>query len=343
MSNYKKHILSEIHINNHIKPIRNIYLPTEKCNTLEFNSSNTVNTYTNLVPGLYKIIISSNIYYFILDESTEYKDVLYINNICNVYIMHNNIKKYIKLYMLSDYITTYESSYQIKNTVETFLDGIIVEGETIYSNKSIDSPSELQSLNTITISTSNDKDSDELKILLKNSIKRLPCGICDTFFMDSVYCNAFTIHNIGRTILSGSEPWEIIEKYCDSDYNVFFCNYDNIAIGNNKNYINCCSLESTVFNELTNYNGSCICIGNSNSTKGVYVKIQKQYAEDLLEFKGFLRKQIIDYKPFIVEYLLDKPIYKSVLLDEYHVKTFFKNTSIKINVDNATFLTRNFK
>lgn len=386
MSNYRKQILSEIFVNNHINPINTIYLKTRNFTKLNFNNSISVNMYTNLRPGLYSIIINSISYFFILDEETELNDKLYIHNIYNAYVIHNNIKKNIIIYAQSNNITEpvkyytidakssgltydeqskllsannaiYDSSsklimlngtasvvslYEIKNTVESFLDGIIVEGETIYNTKNIDNPCDLQSINSIIINTYNGPESDELKILLKNPIKRLPCGICDLFFMDSIYCNAFTIHNIGRTILSGSEPWEILNDYCNSDYNVFFYNCSNIAIGTNKDFINCCSLNSVAFNNLAS-SGTSICMGNSESSRGIYIKIQKQYAQDLQEFKNFLRKQILNYKPFIVEYLLDKPIYKSVLLDEYHVKTFFKNTNIKINANNTTFLTRNFK
>ena len=48
-------------------------------------------------------------------------------------------------------------------------------------------------------------------------------------------------------------------------------------------------------------------------------------------FKQWLFDQMDKGSPVIVEYALNSIIYRTVLIDEYHIKTYFSKTNIKLD------------
>lgn len=236
------------------------------------------------------------------------------------------------------------TSFTINNTVNSYLDGIIIEGKTYDSYKDLNDPCRLTAIDAIKIATSkNENETDDLlKIKLKNPIKSLPSGEHDILYINCNTCNAFIVNNIMRLTLSGSEQWELVKSLCDFNYNVFKLKYDNMSINNG--CVNCSHLNTVDFDELYSYDNNCISIGNTIDSAGVYIKIRKDIANDLLHFKKLLKDNLISSRAFIVDYLSSVPRIKSVLLDEYHVKTFFNKTLVKINVDSkVTLMAKIFK
>lgn len=238
------------------------------------------------------------------------------------------------------------TSFIINNTVNSYLDGIIIEGKTYDSFKDINALCKLTSIDAIKIQTSsieNDAD-DLLKIKLKNPIKSLPSGHYDTLYINCNTCDAFIINNVIRLALTGSEKWELIDSLSDYNYNVFKLKYDNMSINTDKDCIICSHLNSIGFDDLSSHDGICISIGNTIDTRGIYIKLQKDLVKDLVEFKKFLKDNMLNYNTLIVDYLSSEPTVKSILLDEYHVKTYFNKTVVKINVDSrVTLLSKFFK
>lgn len=493
MSELKKQILSEIHKINHIRTNSFLFSLSDEYIELQYDDNLQCNVYYSLSAGLYKIVINGINYCFLLDSDIEYKDTLFVYNSQKIYLLHNEKRKYIKLYLIEDVLDkniensivytqdkrhdtyikldkntvlpdwskdsilikyntcildnnpsenkipvlcngvydkksntiklygysydieskilipisdanasiiqlnsldcikiekylynnillsngTYNedsniisipsnfvydeelkrivfdqyeynyfgsTSFTINNTVNSYLDGIIIEGKTYGSFKDLYNPCKLISIDGIKIETSRKEDTidDLLKIRLKNPIKSLPSGEHDILYINCNTCNAFIVNNIMRLTLSGSEQWELVKSLCDFNYNVFKLKYDNMSINNG--CVNCSHLNTVDFDELYSYDNNCISIGNTIDSAGVYIKIRKDIANDLLHFKKLLKDNLISNRAFIVDYLSSAPRIKSVLLDEYHVKTFFNKTLVKINVDSkVTLMAKVFK
>ena len=78
------------------------------------------------------------------------------------------------------------------------------------------------------------------------------------------------------------------------------------------------------------YNGIATSYGSYGN--GFLLKISTDIVPaDLEELKRFLTHRLLSDNPVIVEYPLASFRYKSVLLDEYHIKTFYPSTIFSID------------
>ena len=208
-------------------------------------------------------------------------------------------------------------------------------------------PFEIRSISGFKIITNNEYTEDEndyLDILLKNNIKSLPNGIKDTFILNMNQQQHHLIYRIGRKIFTGNEDWKFIEIGSNKDYYLFFLKDSNVKLVNSATNMICshfnCIQSASLINSSTKNAGICSSY-DANMGNGFIIKIPKLYlgtningANKVIKFKHWLSQELKNEDPFIIEYELNKPRYKTVLLDEYHIDTYYPNTFIKVNNDN---------
>lgn len=206
-------------------------------------------------------------------------------------------------------------------------------------NKSIDDPYLLQSISKFTIITSDqplsESDGNELEILLKNNIKALPNGVKDTFILNSEQCQNHIIYRIGKLILSGNEDWEFIST--SNGLWLFWLPYKFIKLEDSNTNIICSHLNNEKASMLIDEDCSKSGIGSGYGDygNGFFVRIPAMKCEDTerptARFKRWLSNELRKGSPFVVEYALQNYIYNTVLIDEYHIKTYFSRTYVKLN------------
>ena len=305
---------------------------------------------TNLYPGLYVINIDGIDYYF---------DIPYYINELSDYIKINKhydatIRIYSKENVLNLYTQTGNNLAQqttLDYTIQDHFDMLVISGNSVLSgsNASPTNPARLTSISNVTLNTGIDSVSDmddinePLTIDLKNNIKSLPNGVKDTFYLDANNERHHITFRIGRDIFSGNEAWVLLKEYSNDDYKVFYSKNDYVSIENSDTNINCTHFPCIESSILLNKDLTTIGIATCNDTnigQGFLVKINKSLLGEIdnedddyiwvKEFNKFLYNQITTPTPTIVEYELKEPIYKSELLDEYHIHTYYPRTNVKI-------------
>lgn len=335
---YNKQLLEEFHKQNHT----HIHLRVSSINpNIPF-----IAYYNNLSIGVYNATFNNKQYLFNIQEH----DV-------NLKYDANNVAYYIKdgkrisvpLYRMDKYKYFNEKDEIIlKYTVNDYIDQLIFSGiselklQQGTSIQSIEYPADIISCDYIEVTTKNESGTkaDKLILDLKNNIKKLPNGVVDMFIMDATRCNAYCLFNIGRLILTGNEDWKIIDELSTDNYTVFFYNFDLAKIQERDDdySVVCSHFVTKPFSKFTNKqldtNSAYITLGDSNYN-GFLVSIPKSILEkDVIKFKNFLSTKF-RIKPIIIEYELKNVKTKSVLLDEYHVKTYFPKTIVSFNIGSS--------
>jgi hypothetical protein len=178
-----------------------------------------------------------------------------------------------------------------------------------------------------------------LEILLKNNLKALPDGTKDTFILNAEQQRHHLIYRVGRRVFTGNESWSICSEYCNDNCYVLFTPEPNLKENNSKTNIMCSHFEidrsSAILNTDKDVCG--MCSGNTAEYgRGFYIKIEKEFfpdeAEDKLKwFANLLLEQLKTEHPVVVEYALLTYRYRTVLIDEYHAKTYYPKTFVKLN------------
>lgn len=206
-------------------------------------------------------------------------------------------------------------------------------------NKSINDPYNLQSISKFTILTSDrplyESDGNELEVILKNNIKALPNGLKDTFILNSEQCQNHIIYRIGRLILSGNEDWQFISA--SNNLWLLWLSYKFVKLEDSNSNIICSHLNNEKASVLLNNDCTRTGIGSGfgDYGNGFFIRVPAMKCEDnedyATTFKRWLSSEMRKGSPFIVEYALQNYIYNTVLIDEYHIKTYFPKTYVKLN------------
>lgn len=180
---------------------------------------------------------------------------------------------------------------------------------------------------------------DYLEIILKNNLKALPDGTKDTFILNSEQQKHHIIYRVGRRIMTGNELWFVANDYCTDDYYIFYTTENNAKDDNSKNNIVSTHFyaqkSSVIFNKELSDEG--ICIGYTEKYgRGFYVKISKNFFEfdsdnPTQALIDYIKSEYDDEHPFIIEYALLTYKYRTILIDEYHAKTYFPRTLVRLN------------
>ena len=351
---YTRQLLCEFHETNHTfivnKETRNRFVNYIELPFDNYYINTDCNKYYNLNTGFYYTIIGIRNYFFVIDDAISGDDYLVIYNDKKAYIMRNGHKQYILLNMDIPFypMNIVNGESLLENTVNASLNNIIIGGKTdIEYPDGIDSltpyhPSKINSISDITIDTYNSSDTkkDSMIIKLKNNIKRLPNGTMDTLNINCTTCRATIIFRVGRLILTGNEDWVVYDDGYNKDYCIYFLKYNAAAVGTDDTGLLCNYYPTISCHEMLHDDTIQYAISNNNDSKntGFYFRVPKDVVtpdKDGDNFKAYLN-DCLKTNPVIVEFLLKEPRHKSVLLDEYHLKSFYPNTNVKINHNTAT-------
>lgn len=217
----------------------------------------------------------------------------------------------------------------------------VEEDEYDTSDKSLDNPYSIKSISKFYINTKPDniESYTELEVYLKNNIKSLPNGIKDTFILNSLQCQNHIIYRIGRGIITGGEECKFLETLSNNKTWLFWIPNAFIKSENADKNIVCSHFNTDSYTNIikTNNTKASVSSGYGTYKNGILIRIpilentNNINATPIIVFKNWLRSQVYNGTPVIIEYTLDEPIYKTVLLDEYHINTYFNKTNILLN------------
>lgn len=297
--------------------------------------------------GLYKFEYNNKNYVIHIPYNNDNQYII-MNNIYNLSLYIDGIYKY--------RISPYEVIENDKNEkyVNSYFDLLYICANTIYIGDtiSINAPATINRCNYINfMSFDNNNNDNELSINLPYSIGKLNNGVYDKLILDSenMICNI--ILNTNYEMLTGAFIYKYIEELSSTDTLVFFIKNENIKSNAGYDSIFCThflNLEDKVFYDKDN-NTNGIVIPN-NDDNGFLLKISKTYLDinnSTYEsaIKKFVMDKAISNNPIYIEYELSKPKYITILLDEYHLKTYYPNTLFFYNANTNVpiFVSKFFK
>jgi len=333
--------LNLLHLNNHT-PVNRICDIHKNHNDFVKDLQYTIGKpIYNMDAGLYKIIFDGIEYiidvYFKLTES----NFLMINSKYDITIYVAGNPYPVIPYKINS--TNNGSSYEI-NTVNSDIDTVVISG----AEKRIE---------YLTFRSQHGSDNDIVEIPLKYSLGKLKNGLTDYFIINTAQQTAHIILNTYKEMLTNGLDYNYVEELSDrveantKDYYIFFINRQIIKISGD---IYCTDFKPTTYNKLISnetITENYIATGTYLNNNGIWLKIKKSLfniTDKELEYNGTdiivnrFRKWIkgrMQSNPIYVEYELSNTIFSTILIDDYHIKTWYPNTTISLenNYDFSIF------
>ena len=319
------------------------------------------NSYTNLVPGMYKITIGEDIYVFVLHTTLSGIDKLVIHNQYNAYTIIRTKKERIILYKAHSGKIIETNGHVMNHTVNDYLDLLVMDGITKFTTDgtvSLSHPGKLEFISMINIKVTDENNNyEEYLFNMKAYLKGLN-KIHDTLYIDAANNKALFRFKLGRMVFTGSEPIIKIDEYSTDTVGVYF--YANPLVKPEGDVV-CTHLPVITWDNMidTSYTKNGICAG-LESNKGFYFKIRRTDCDDLEAFKNVIikwntitteelnnirnaeyseavanssnpksvRKRAAINTQFTITYELYKEQFKHLALDNYKIKTFFNKSWI---------------
>lgn len=294
----------------------------------------------DLKAGLYKVLINGIEYiidvYFELSNGDFF--VIKSENDITLYMAGSTPYRIIPYKINS--IKNISSTHSI-DSINDNIDIILLGGETDHvGSPSLDNPAKINRISSLNIITSG-TETNRNDIPLKHTLGKLPNGARDYIIINSDQLIAHDIINTSKEILSGSLNWDFEESYSNSEYYVFFAKYPNVKFNNTPDSIRCSHFESVSCDTLLDQNTKMNCIATSYDSyeNGIWIKIaasvlnihgDKDFGE---EIKKWIYTQAVSDNPIYIEYEISNTKYNTILIDEYHIKTYYPNTLINFNND----------
>lgn len=342
---YNRQLMEEFHKLNHTHTLNTVFtniefstIPEEN-KTIDESESIIIR---NLSYGIYKINIGDNNYSFILNDSI-YGDDQYIKiiNPLNAFIITPSTRKFIRLYLQNNLYDEITNSYILSNTVNAHVNKISVNGYTDFilpTGVTEQSPTNIATIKPISevniVSYNSDKSAkDNMIIHLKNPIKSTPNGVFDLFTLDCDNYIAEILFKVGRLTITGNEDWEYMKALSNDTYSIFFLSFDLIKVSIANDNIVCNYFPATSYNGMINNIKTPYCVSSyeDDSSKGIYVLMPNTVVDkDVLKFKSYLRN-LYKSNPVIIDYELSDYDYKTIILDDYRINTFYPKTILEIN------------
>ena len=332
MANFS-HMTNIIHQLNHIKPQYSAVIADKDCiiNSKDIVLNNLPHVYRDVNAGIYE-----------LDFNYDYNDRYYVNiyNPCNtggqrVVVKNKNDITYRTLsreYPLLVYRElTQEKLEYVGNSINSFLDIVALTGKTICNNPGYMHPAAIISIDKFSIETYG-SGNDIKQIDLHTELRALPNGTKDIFVMDANAQRAYIIRKVNKAIISGFDEEIIhIPTFSNASYDVYFIKRKNAKFLNDDKALICSHFKTVSYNDLINKEYSMNVIALSDDYmwrhEGFYLKIDKSIASDVSELRTFINR-LYNEEPLTIVYPLMGAKYEPVLLDEYHIKTYFGGTHI---------------
>lgn len=303
-------------------------------------------SYSEIINGL---LLEDTIFYYpkndnyqILSYDSLFEQELQNNMILNNFIITNNILEdssslQNNTILLNDIVLIMnENTNNLDNNYDSAYDIDFIELDHGTTNKD-DSYSirAIRSINKIELETSDQNGNTNIIYLeLKNCIRNLPNSAHDTLIINAEQQICQAIHRIAKRIFIGSDNWTYVSS--NSKTVLFSLNDDTIKQENNDltNYnIRCshfiCNRCSTLVDE--NYETIGIATMYGDYGNGIFVRVPINIIDmndKVNSFNKWITNELYNGRIFMIEYELTEPIYKTYLLDEYHIKTFYPITNI---------------
>lgn len=291
----------------------------------------------NLSAGLYKIVFDNAEYIINVYFDLSNGDFLLIKNKDHITLHMAGSTPYPLIPYRINSIKDITSSCNI-SSVNNNIDAIVIGGKTNYlGNPSLDNPSKINRITSLNINTKSGSDSDSLDILLTHTLGELPNGVKDYLIINSDQMIAQYTINTSKEVLSGGLNWEYKEEYSDNDYYVFFAKYSNVKPNETADSIRCSHFDSVSYNDLINKSIKKNCIATDNELNGIWIKLAASVLDihgdkDFgVEMQKWIFNRATSDNPIYIEYETCNTIYSTSLIDKYHVKTWYPNTTISIN------------
>lgn len=295
----------------------------------------------NLHAGLYKVIINEIEYIIDVYYDLRNGDFLVIKNENSIIMYMAGSEPYNIIPYRINSTKDIISACNIKS-INDSIDIIMVAGNTNYTGfPSLESPISIDRISALNINTKSKTNTDSLSIPLKHTLGKLPNGARDMVIINTDKMVIHDVINTSREILSGGLNCQYKEEYSNSDYYVFFIEYKNVKLNNTAGSIRCSHFESgscdSLLNESTKNN--CIATSYGSYGNGIWIKIaasvldihgDKNFND---EMKKWILTQAVSDNPIYIEYEITNTIYNTILIDEYHIKTWHPNTTITIYGD----------
>jgi hypothetical protein len=344
--------LKLIHTFNHTQPIRLCDIHSGHSDLIKILDYTIGERIYNLQAGLYKVIFGKKEYIIDVYFDLSNGDFLIIKNKDNITLYMAGSTPYPIIPYEINSIKNIQNNHNIK-TVNDSIDIITVAGKTRYAGStSPGMPMDINRTSSIIVETNSGNNSDSLYIPLKYTLGELSNGARDYVVINTDQLIAHNIINTSKEILSGSLDWEYKEEYSDSDYYVFFTKYPNVKYNNSPDSIRCSHFESISCDSLLNKSvkGNYIATSFDKYDNGLWIKINK----DILdihgdknfgrEMKKWILAQAISDSPIYIEYEISNTIYDTILIDEYHIKTWHPNTTVTAyNCNGISLFYKSFK
>lgn len=314
---------------NNIYYIFHAYLPTlEEDNYVYIDSP--INSYIKIGIKKFPIILYKRI---LLTDDNEY--ITQLNNTVNNYIDLMIINGYSYTEISDDYLLDHIISLQ-NDTNSSFDDIDFVEqAHGAVNIEDSGNVGVIRSIRKIELETSDQNGhTHSIYLQLKNPLRSLPNLIHDTIIINAEKQLCQVIHRISRRVFIGSDNWTFVSK--NSTTALFYLNDNNIKKENNGTVeynIRCTHFVCTQTSVLldTNYDTPGIATAYGEYNNGIFIRVLLDNIDsnDLINsFNRWIANEFHNYTPMMIEYQLTNPIYKTYLLDEYHLKSFYPITNI---------------
>lgn len=357
---FNMRMTSIIHSNNHTRftrvcnLARSHYRDQSLITELTLDPTTDHNEFFGLIAGLYKIKFGPDEYIMDLPISLYPNESIFIDSPFQAYTMartkdlHVNLYKLIGLHDLQD-------QYVLEDTLNNHLDMLFINGRTIMpeGEPSLANPVEYKSMDNLVYKTVSGYDGteSELTLTIREPLRSMNNGLKDLMVVNSDVERHHITTKIGRTILSGYDKLVELPQYKNGPSLLFYYQNQNVGYANDAGNIRCTHFKSFKCSDITRisvrsdgiaavsqefaeangfYNGCLIRISQDE-----LVEYGSEYAKTNAEKLGVLIDRCLRTKPLTIEYVLQDYSRRVLLLDEYHVKTFYGSTTF-IPADNTT-------
>lgn len=241
-------------------------------------------------------------------------------------------------------ILLYEREYPkdakiVNNTINEYFNVLAISGRTIidYTGPvNIYSPCKLTPITALHVETKNEDESDhQIRTFnLHHELRSLPNITRDLFVIDAENERAYILYKVGHTNITGLEEITRVETFCNPKYSVYFIKDERVVKTDDPKALACTHFESIKYDKFRQleFNQNAICISYDDwRGNGFYIKISNDIAPTTEKFIKFINDDLFKENKLEVMYPLLNPYQANVLLDDYHVKTFFNKTKILVN------------
>lgn len=300
-----------------------------------------------LPAGIYKTTLEDgleyafDLYYPLLDSPNHFL----VKNNGNMYMVINSVHYPVIPYrILPDQASG--SSIKLEHSINDNVSMIMLAGKTVSTGTpSLDHPIDINRIENLDFKSTGVNDENTLSFPLKYHLGKLPNGTHDILIINSEQMVCHVIMRTAKEILSAGLDWNLIADVSNERYYVFFAEYNNVKRSDTADGLRCTHFNPVSIETLLNSNGNYIAVSNDNFPNGICIKIDSEVLDIhgdknvTTEFKKWLASKATGDNPLYIEYETNNVKFHQILLDEYHIKSYYPETTITLenNYDFSIF------